>query len=411
MSPLATLDLLDIYHVSPDVDEAMTKQRPPADDMDALLLKISMARGLEEIMVIVRQSARNAIGADGMTFILKENHHCFYVDEDAIGPLWKGQRFPADICVSGWAMNHSQVVVIDDIYKDPRVLQEAYRPTFVKSLVIVPLRPEDPIGAIGAYWATLGPPPVESVYRLQRIANSAAVAMANVALTNSLAAARDEAARARDAMILAMASLAETRDHETGDHIRRTQHYVRVLAEALTRREPETRGLDEEFIDLLYKSAPLHDIGKVGIPDRILQKPGRLDRDEFDIMKTHADLGRAAIATAERYIGSSNPFLSLAKEIAHCHHEKWDGTGYPRGLKGEDIPLAGRIMAVADVYDALVSERVYKPAMSHDEAVDIITGESGKHFDPAIVAAFGEVAPTFAEIHRQFSQSTTAVHA
>lgn len=382
----------------------MDKHRFQMDEMDDLLLKISMARGLEEIMTVVRKSARRLIGADGLAFILRDKNECYYVDEDAIQPLWKGQRFPMEACISGWAMQHSQVVVIDDITKDPRIPQDAYRPTFVKSLAMVPLRPDDPLGAIGAYWSTVGTPSDDSVYSLQRIANTAAVAMANVALTNSLAEARDEAARARDAMILAMASLAETRDHETGDHIRRTQHYVRVLAEALNRREPETTGLDEEFVDLLYKSAPLHDIGKVGIPDRILQKPGRLDRAEYDIMKTHADLGRTAIATAERYIGSSNPFLSLAKEIAHCHHEKWDGTGYPRGLKGEDIPLAGRIMAVADVYDALVSERVYKPAMSHNDAVTIITGESGKHFDPAVVAAFGDVAPQFAEIHRQFSQ-------
>ncbi len=386
----------------------MTTHRIPMDDMDALLLKISMARGLEEITSIVRQSARNLIGADGITFVLRNENECLYADEDSIEPLWKGQRFPMETCVSGWAMNHGEVVVIGDIYKDPRVPADAYRPTFVKSLVIVPLRPEDPVGAIGAYWAKVGIPPEESVHRLQRLANAAAVSIANVALTNSLAAARDEAARARDAMILAMASLAETRDHETGDHIKRTQHYVRVLAEALRRQGPYTDGLNEDFVDLLYKSAPLHDIGKVGIPDRILQKPGRLDREEFAIMKTHADLGRAAIATAERYMGSTDPFLSLAKEIAHCHHERWDGTGYPRGLKGEDIPLAGRIMAVADVYDALVSERVYKPAMSHDEAVHIITGESGKHFDPAVVAAFGEVATTFAEIHRKFGQGAHA---
>lgn len=383
----------------------MIKPELQIDDMDALLLDISMARGLEEIMSVVRRSARKLVGADGLAFILRDRNECFYVDEDAISPLWKGRRFSIDACVSGWAMSRSEVVVIDDVYGDPRIPQDVYRSTFVKSLAIVPLRPGDPLGAIGAYWAKAGQPPRESVYRLQRIANTAAVAMANVALTSSLAAARDEAARARDAMILAMASLAETRDHETGDHIRRTQHYVRVLAEALNRREPDTEGLDGEFVDLLYKSAPLHDIGKVGIPDRILQKPGRLDRAEYDIMKTHADLGRAAIATAERYIGSSNTFLSLAKEIAHCHHERWDGTGYPRGLKGEDIPLAGRIMAVADVYDALVSERVYKPAMSHDQAVHIITGESGKHFDPAVVAAFGEVAPEFAQIHERFSQA------
>jgi HD-GYP domain-containing protein (c-di-GMP phosphodiesterase class II) len=375
------------------------------DDMDDLLLKISTARDLEEIMTVLRSSARRLIGADGLTFILRESDECFYIDEDAVRPLWKGQRFPMDACVSGWAIRNSEVVVIDDIHSDHRIPANAQRPSFVTSMVIVPLRPGDPLGAIGAYWSKPGSPPAESVHQLRRIANAAALAIANVALTRSLLEARDEASRARDAMILAMASLAETRDHETGDHIRRTQHYVKVLAEALNRREPETDGLDAGFVDLLYKSAPLHDIGKVGIPDRILQKPGRLDHAEYDIMKTHADLGRAAIATAERYIGSTNPFLSLAKEIAHCHHEKWDGTGYPQGLKGENIPLAGRIMAVADVYDALVSERVYKPAMSHDEAVDLITGESGKHFDPAVVAAFGEVAPEFAQIHERFSQA------
>lgn len=383
----------------------MTVGRHISDDMDTVILEISMARDLGGIMSVVRRSARDLIGADGITVVLKEQNECVYTEEDSIEPLWKGQCFPMENCISGWAMNHAETVVIGDIYDDPRIPKEAYRPTFVKSLAIVPLRPEDPVGAIGAYWATAGLPSAKAVSRLQRLANAAAICVTNVSLTKSLAAARDEAARARDAMILAMASLAETRDHETGDHIRRTQHYVRALAEALSRQGPYTEGLNDDFVDLLYKSAPLHDIGKVGIPDRILQKPGRLDQDEFAVMKTHADLGRAAIDTAERCMGSSDPFLSLAKEIAHCHHERWDGTGYPRGLKGEDIPLAGRIMAVADVYDALVSERVYKPAMSHKEAVDIINGESGKHFDPAIVAAFSDVAPQFAEIHRRFTQT------
>jgi response regulator RpfG family c-di-GMP phosphodiesterase len=119
-------------------------------------------------------------------------------------------------------------------------------------------------------------------------------------------------------------------------------------------------------------------------------------------MKTHAELGRAAIATAERYMGSTTPFLSLAKEIAHTHHEKWNGTGYPQGLKGEDIPICGRIMAIADVYDALVSERIYKPAMAHEAAVGLIMGEAGTHFDPTLVGIFAKIAPTFAEIRRQF---------
>ncbi|MFB9951116.1 GAF and HD-GYP domain-containing protein [Rhizobium puerariae] len=382
-----------------------TLHSPAADGMEDLILRMSMARGLDEIMAVVRQSARSLIGADGVTFVLRDNDKCHYADEDAISPLWKGQRFPMETCISGWAMKHARAAVIEDIYQDDRIPHAAYRPTFVKSLVMVPVREEDPVGAIGAYWARAGRPSEETIRLVQRIAHSAAVAMTNVALINSLAAAREEAARARDAMILAMASLAETRDTETGNHIRRTQHYVRALAEALKDYEPYSGLLDDDVIDLLYKSAPLHDIGKVGIPDSILLKPGRLEPEEYEVMKTHAELGRAAIATAERYMGSTTPFLSLAKEIAHTHHEKWNGTGYPQGLKGEDIPIGGRIMAIADVYDALVSERIYKPAMPHDEAVGLILREAGRHFDPGLIEVFARIAPKFKEIHCQFADA------
>lgn len=377
---------------------------PALDCMEDLILAMSMARGIDEIMAIVRQAARGLIGADGVTFVLRDNGKCYYADEDAISPLWKGQRFPMESCISGWAMHHAETVIIEDIYQDDRIPHAAYRPTFVKSLVMVPVREEDPVGAIGAYWARTARPSPEAVHMLQRIANSAAVAMTNVALINSLAAAKEEAARARDAMILAMASLAETRDHETGDHIRRTQDYVLALAEALREYEPYAGQLSDELVDLLYKSAPLHDIGKVGIPDSILLKPGRLEPHEYEIMKTHAELGRAAIATAERYLGATTPFLSLAKEIAHTHHEKWNGTGYPQGLKGEEIPICGRIMAIADVYDALVSERIYKPAMQHEEAVRTILAESGTHFDPGLVSVFARIAPKFKEIHGRFEE-------
>ncbi|MBP1843561.1 response regulator RpfG family c-di-GMP phosphodiesterase [Rhizobium petrolearium] len=382
------------------------KQRPVSTDgMEDLILRLSMARGVEEIMALVRQSARSLTGADGVTFVLRDNDKCYYADEDAIAPLWKGQRFPMETCISGWAMNHAEVVVIEDIYKDNRIPHEAYRPTFVKSLAMAPVREEDPVGAIGAYWAKAECPSAEAIHLLQRIAHSTAVAMTNVALINSLAAAKEEAARARDAMILAMASLAETRDTETGNHIRRTQHYVRALAEALKEHEPYSEHFSDDVIDLLYKSAPLHDIGKVGIPDSILLKPGKLEPEEYEVMKTHAELGRTAIAAAERYMGSTTPFLSLAKEIAHTHHEKWNGTGYPQGLRGEDIPIGGRIMAIADVYDALVSERIYKPAMPHDDAVDLILREAGRHFDPGLVNVFATIAPKFREIHRQFADA------
>ena len=192
----------------------------------------------------------------------------------------------------------------------------------------------------------------------------------------------------QDATILTMASLAETRDNETGQHIRRTQHYVRLLANKLQGHPRFSAYLSDQQIDLLFKSAPLHDIGKVGIPDRILLKPGRLDVDEMEIMKTHTTLGRDTIEAAEAQLGRSVPFLECAKQIAYCHQEKWDGSGYPQGLAGDDIPIAARLMALADVYDALISRRVYKPAFSHEKARDIIVQGRGVHLDPDIVDAF-----------------------
>lgn len=192
----------------------------------------------------------------------------------------------------------------------------------------------------------------------------------------------------QDVTILAMASLAETRDSDTGNHIRRTQHYVKALALKLREQPRLAALLDDRYILMLFKSAPLHDIGKVGIPDRILLKPGKLTPEEFELMKTHTTLGRDAIHAAERQLGMPVEFLKLAKEIAYSHQEKWDGSGYPEGLKGEAIPLSARLMALADVYDALISRRVYKEGMPHEQALAIISAGRGQHFDPEMVDAF-----------------------
>ena len=202
----------------------------------------------------------------------------------------------------------------------------------------------------------------------------------------------------QDAIIMAMASMAETRDNETGNHIRRTQNYVRALAEQLCAHPRFRAELTPENIELLYKSAPLHDIGKVGIPDRILLKPGRLTSEEFEIMKLHSVYGRNTIMLVEKHLGGSNDFLKYARQIAHSHQEKWDGSGYPDNLEGEAIPLPARLMAVADVYDALISKRVYKPAFSHDEAVAIMRKGRGSHFDPDILDAFLDIEKRFAAI-------------
>jgi putative two-component system response regulator len=202
----------------------------------------------------------------------------------------------------------------------------------------------------------------------------------------------------QDATIVILASLVEARDNETGNHIRRTQHYVRALARQLQTHPLFSDYLSDHQIDILFKSAPLHDIGKIGIPDSILLKAGRLNPEEFEIMKTHTTLGHKAIEDAEAALGMKVEFLACAKEIALTHQEMWNGNGYPRKLAGNAIPISGRLMAVADVYDALRNRRVYKPAFPHDQATALILEGRGGHFDPDVVDAFAEISDQFAAI-------------
>lgn len=209
---------------------------------------------------------------------------------------------------------------------------------------------------------------------------------------------------AQEAIIRSMASLAETRDSETGGHILRTQHYVRSLAERLQSRSPFREVLDDETVDMLFKVAPLHDVGKVGVRDSVLLKPDKLSPEEFEEMKKHTTYATSTLQAAEDHLGG-NRFLQLAREVAESHQEWWDGSGYPLGLEGDRIPLSGRIMAVADVYDALISRRRYKDAYSHEEAVEIMQGEMGTHFDPRILAAFLEVQDEFRKIAARFGDS------
>ncbi len=213
----------------------------------------------------------------------------------------------------------------------------------------------------------------------------------------------------QDVTILAMTSLAETRDAETGNHIRRTQHFVKALAEQLRNRPRFRAFLTDANIHTLFKSAPMHDIGKIGIPDRILLKPGRFEGTEFEIMKTHTTLGRDAIQNAERALGTDVSFLTFAKDIAFSHQEKWDGSGYPQGLVGDDIPIVARLMAVADVYDALTSRRVYKAAMPHEEAMALMLDGSGKHFDGEMIDALVEIQEEFRGIAARFADSEVEI--
>lgn len=216
---------------------------------------------------------------------------------------------------------------------------------------------------------------------------------------------------AQDTIIRSMSTLTEIRDQETGGHILRTQHYVEILARQIAT-TPEYGYLDENSIDLLIKSALLHDIGKVGLSDSILRKPGKLTEHEYDIMKTHTLIGAHALTKS---IGDPShleqpDFLQFARQMIESHHERWDGNGYPHGLRGKEIPLAGRLMALADVYDALVSRRTYKHQFSHAEALDIIRKDSGSQFDPDIVAAFVARNDEFSRIAQEFTDDANVIH-
>ena len=263
------------------------------------------------------------------------------------------------------------------------------------------------LGAVDYITKPISPPIV-----LARVATQLALKGAadflrdkNVYLESEVRQRTAELSAIQDVTIMAMASLAETRDSDTGNHIRRTQYYVQALAEKLRTHPRFASVLDDKTIETLFKSAPLHDIGKVGIPDRILLKPGRFEPHEFEIMKTHTTLGRDAIQRAEDQLGMRVDFLTMAKEIAYGHQEKWDGSGYPLGLVGDAIPVSARLMAVADVYDALISRRVYKDGMPHEKAIRIITEGRGNHFDPDIVDVFLQIQDAIQAIAQRFADS------
>ncbi len=210
----------------------------------------------------------------------------------------------------------------------------------------------------------------------------------------------------RDLTIFALAKLAESRDPETGAHLERIQCYSRILADQLRQEGPYTHIVDQQFVEDIYRSSPLHDIGKVGIPDAILLKPGRLTAEEFEVMKRHAIIGAETLEEAAQKSGGCGRYLKMAIEIARHHHERFDGSGYPDGLAGQQIPLSARIVALADVYDALSSRRVYKDAFAPDTTSSIIEAGAGTHFDPAVVEAFRVREHEFQAVRQQVDAAT-----
>ncbi len=233
-----------------------------------------------------------------------------------------------------------------------------------------------------------------------------------VAKSDELVRQKNRLMAAKQATITAFCALAEVRDNETGNHILRTQNYVLALAKKLQNHPRFCHELSNHNLDLLYQSAPLHDIGKVAIPDAVLLKPGKLNKEEWIIMRRHCEFGRDVIAKTENVLtqDSGSAFLLYAREIAWSHHEHWDGAGYPQGLKGDEIPISARLMAIADVYDALISKRVYKAPFPHEKAIDIIREGSNNHFDPDITEAMLAIEQEFHDISMQYHDSKTAIN-
>jgi len=214
------------------------------------------------------------------------------------------------------------------------------------------------------------------------------------------------AMESRDLIIFSLAKLAESRDTDTGTHLERMREYSRILADRLSRFEEYQDRIDGEFVQLVHMTSPLHDIGKVGIPDSVLLKPGRLTEEEFDIMKQHSAIGGETLDASVRAHPEAR-FLQMARDIAWAHHERYDGAGYPKGLSGEEIPLSARIVALADVYDALTTQRAYKDAFSHEKSREIILEGRGTHFDPAVVDAFLQGEDEFVAVHTWFAEHDT----
>jgi putative two-component system response regulator len=215
-----------------------------------------------------------------------------------------------------------------------------------------------------------------------------------------------ELIKTQDATIFSLAKLAEFRDPETGDHLERMRQYGKLLTESLRRTSRYSTYISDRYINNIFKSMPLHDIGKVGIQDNILLKPGKLTSEEFDIMKTHTTIGGDAIRSAIQVVGRERSFLTMGMHIAYYHHERWDGKGYPKGIAADNIPLSARVSSIADVYDALTSVRVYKDALPHEKACDIILEGRGTQFDPDLVDVFEKNEEDFARIKTKYRDKT-----
>lgn len=333
--------------------------------------ELSATHTIQSVMDIVRHSVRELTGSDGATFVLRDGDYCYYAEEDAITPLWKGLRFPMDICISGWVMVNRQPTIIEDIYTDSRIPIDVYKKTFVQSLAMVPIKTNDPIGAIGCYWSEKYKPTPEQIKVLQVLADTAAIAIDNINYQNDIASKAKQLEEAMDGTMLAIAKMVEQKDLYTSGHQRR----VGIIAFDIAK-EME---LCQEDCELIRRAGIIHDIGKIGIPSELLAKPSMLTIAEFNLIKTHSEQGYEILKDV-------NFLLPIAK-IALQHHEHLDGSGYPYGLKGDEIMLEARILCVSDVFEAMTSHRPYRPALGLVDALNELENNKGKYYDISVVDA------------------------
>ncbi|MBN2504800.1 MAG: HD domain-containing protein [Bacilli bacterium] len=332
--------------------------------MEKLLLvvqELSASKDLTQVMNIVRHSIRDLLESDGATFVLLDNDMCYYAEEDAISPLWKGKRFPMDICISGWVMKNKIPAVIKDIYQDERIPIDAYRKTFVRGLIAVPIRTHDPIGAIGCYWADNHAASPEEVRVLQVLADTAAIAMGNIHFQEIIDEKAQQLEKAVENTLQVISNIVEQKDLYTSGHQQRVAKIAMDIATELK--------WEKETCEMIYRAGIIHDIGKIGIPSETLSKPAKLTFYEYEFIKTHSEQGYNMLKNI--------PFFEQIAEIILEHHERLDGSGYPRKLKGDEILPEARVLAVADVFEAMTSHRPYRPALGLEVAMDELISNRG----------------------------------